>query len=325
MPVNQALAVQAPIPRQYLSGVAREVSLLALGTSSFGSPERAAPVYDRYAERGGTFFDSAWVYGMNYSPGCCERTLGDWMSSRGVSGQMTVLVKGGHPPHCTPGELGAQLAESLERLQLDRTGLYMLHRDDTSIPAGEFVDALQDLVQRGHAGAYGFSNWTLGRVDEVIAYAHSHDLPGPVALSNQLSLAVMHRPVYPGCIHVADTAARQWLEREGITLIPWSSQGRGVFTAVESEAGFREGDLADCWFSSDNWQRVERARKLAADRGVQPVNIALAWVLHQPFPTFPIIGPRTCDELDASLDALGVRLSDEELAWLNLEAREGDA
>jgi aryl-alcohol dehydrogenase-like predicted oxidoreductase len=70
---------------------------------------------------------------------------------------------------------------------------------------------------------------------------------------------------------------------------------------------------------------VGRTRKLAADRGVQPVNIALAWVLHQPFPIFPIIGPRTCEELDASLDALGVRLSDEELAWLNLEAHEGDA
>ena len=325
MPVNQGLIVQTPIPRQHLSGVGHEVSLLALGTSSFGSLDRAAPVYDRYAERGGTFFDSAWVYGVNYSPGCCERTLGDWMSSRGVSDQMTVLAKGGHPPYCTPGELETQLDESLERLQLDRAGLYMLHRDDANIPVGEFVDALQSLVQRGHAGAYGFSNWTLDRVGEAIAYARSHDLPGPVALSNQLSLAVMHRPVYPGCIHVADTAARQWLEREGIVLIPWSSQGRGVFTAVGSEASFREGELAECWFSSDNWKRVERARKLATDRGVQPVNIALAWVLHQPFSTFPIIGPRTCEELDASLDALDVRLSEEELAWLNLEAHAAGA
>jgi aryl-alcohol dehydrogenase-like predicted oxidoreductase len=307
------------IPARPLRGIGRGISAVALGTSAFGSLKRAAPVYDRYAQRGGSFFDTAWVYGLSYAPGCCERTLGAWMTSRSVSNDMTVLVKGGHPPHCSPKALSRQLAESLERLRLNRGGFYMLHRDDTSIPVGEFIDVLRTFVDDGLVQAYGFSNWTIERVAAAIAYARGHNYPEPVALSNQLSLAVMHRPVYPGCVHAADAASRRWLEQTNFTLVPWSSQGRGVFTAVDSEADFRSGALGASWFSSGNWQRVKRARKMAADRGVLPVNIALAWVLQQPFPTFPIIGPRTVDELDSSLDAFTVRLSCEDLAWLNLD------
>lgn len=74
-----------------------------------------------------------------------------------------------------------------------------------------------------------------------------------------------------------------------------------------------------CWYSEDNWRRRERAVELAAKRGVLPINIALAYVLCQPFPTIPIIGPRTLEELRTSLPALGVELSPEKLRWLNLE------
>lgn len=308
-----------PIPTRSLPGTEREVSIVTLGTSSFGRLERAMPVYDQYAQRGGSFFDTAWVYGLNYAPGCCESVLGTWIKRRGISEQVTVLVKGGHSPYCTPAALGRQLSESLYRLQRDHADIYMLHRDDPTIPVGEFVDAIQDLVNDGLVRAYGFSNWTLDRVSQAIAYTRSRDYPTPAAISNQLSLAVMHQPVYPGCVHVSDAASRTWLEQTRMALVPWSSQARGVFTDVDSEAELQIGKLAASWYSPGNWQRVERARKIAADRGVLPVNIALAWVLHQPFPTFPIIGPRTVDELNSSLDALSVRLTGKEFAWLTLD------
>jgi aryl-alcohol dehydrogenase-like predicted oxidoreductase len=76
------------IPARQLDGVGRNASVIALGTSSFGSLGRAEPVYDRYAQLGGNLFDTAWVYGLRYEPGCCERVLGAWMRSRGVSDQM---------------------------------------------------------------------------------------------------------------------------------------------------------------------------------------------------------------------------------------------
>lgn len=312
-----------PIPSQDLSPSLPGASRIVLGTSSFGDIGRAAPVYDRYADSGGNFFDTGWVYGLNYGPGCCERTLGAWMESRGVSDRMTLIVKGGHPPYCTPNALARQLVESLDRLRVSRADLYMLHRDDTGVGVGEFVEVLTSFVDSGHVGAYGFSNWSLERVAEATAYARRHGHPLPVALSNQLSLAVMERPVYDGCVGVADLASRRWLAESGFPLIPWSSQGRGVFTTVESEAAFRAGDLSASWFSTQNWRRVERTKKLAHERDVLPVNVALAWVLNQPFPTFPIIGPRTTEELTTSLGALDVALSDDENAWLNLEDGDG--
>jgi aryl-alcohol dehydrogenase-like predicted oxidoreductase len=134
-----------------------------------------------------------------------------------------------------------------------------------------------------------------------------------------MSLAVMEQPIYPGCLHMSDTASRQWMEQSKLALIPWSSQGRGVFTRPATENDLATGELAASWFSTDNWRRVERARRLAAEQDVLPVNIALAWVLHQPFPTFPVIGPRSVDELSTSLQALEVDLTLHDMAWLNLE------
>lgn len=308
------------IPTRDLNGTNRTPSVIAMGTSAFGNVERATPVYDLYAQAGGTFFDTAWVYGQNYEPGCCERALGTWMARRGVTDEMTVLVKGGHPPYCTPQALAGQLAESLDRLGLSQAALYMLHRDDTDIAVGEFVDVLNSFVDDGLIRGYGFSNWTLDRVGDAIEYARSKNYCEPVAVSNQMSLAVMEQPIYPGCLHVSDTASRQWMEQSKLALIPWSSQGRGVFTMPASENDLATGELAASWFSTDNWRRVERARRLAAAQDVLPVNIALAWVLHQPFPTFPIIGPRTVDELTTSLRALEVSLTHQDTAWLNLES-----
>jgi aryl-alcohol dehydrogenase-like predicted oxidoreductase len=78
--------------------------------------------------------------------------------------------------------------------------------------------------------------------------------------------------------------------------------------------------LVRCWYSEDNFERLARVEQLAAERGVQPIAVALAWVLNQPFPTFPLIGPRTLSETRTSLPALGLALTAEEVAWLNLEA-----
>lgn len=307
------------IPAQTLNGLDCVTSVIAMGTSAFGNYEQAAPVYDRYVQAGGNFFDTAWVYGQNYEPGCCERTLGDWMTRRGVTDHMAVLVKGGHPPYCTPDALSRQLAESLDRLNLGRATLYMLHRDDTTIAVGEFVDVLNSFVDDGLIGGYGFSNWSLDRIADAIAFARRKNYTEPVAVSNQMSLAVMEQPIYPGCLHVSDTASRAWLEQSKLALVPWSSQGRGVFTKPASKSDLANGELSASWFSADNWRRVERARELASQHDVHPVNIALAWVLHQPFPTFPIIGPRTAEELSTSLRALDVSLTLRDLAWLNLE------
>jgi aryl-alcohol dehydrogenase-like predicted oxidoreductase len=293
-----------------------------IGTSCFGTAESAFPVYDAFFAAGGRFFDTAWQYGAAYGAGCCEKALGCWLVSRGIRDQVVILGKGAHPPYCSPDAIEWQLEESLDRLEIERIDLYMLHRDNHDVPVAEFVDALWEQADRGLLASYGFSNWSVERVAEATRYAALCQRPPPAALSNHLSLATMVRPIYPGCLSASDAPSRAWLRETGMALIPWASQGRGVFVQRTGPSDLRSSSLAECWFSDENVLRVERATKLAVMRGVLPINIALAWVLHQPFLTFPIIGPRTVMELATSLPALDVELSSEEVAWLNLEEHE---
>ena len=113
---------------------------------------------------------------------------------------------------------------------------------------------------------------------------------------------------------------RAWLTAKQIPLLPWSSQARGFFLDDTSHEFTADPERVRCWFSDDNFERLGRARELAKKYGVSALNIALAYVLRQPFPTFPLIGPRTLRELRTSLPALHVPLTEAEVKWLNLEA-----
>jgi aryl-alcohol dehydrogenase-like predicted oxidoreductase len=100
--------------------------------------------------------------------------------------------------------------------------------------------------------------------------------------------------------------------------MPWSSQARGLF--VVGEPSYQEdASLVASWYSDDNFQRLARAKELAVKKGVRPINIALAYVLCQPFPTLPLIGPRTLEETSVAFSGLEVGLTPEEMRWLNLE------
>jgi hypothetical protein len=175
-----------------MPGVPAPVSALALGTADFTTAEAAHPVYDDFIEAGGTLFDTAWVY----RKGEAEKFFGDWMRKRGLRSSVTLIVKGAHTPECTPEAIGRQLAQSLDRLGVDRADIYMMHRDDPDVPAGEFVDAIAREVAAGRIASYGFSNWELSRVEDAIAHAERLGFPKPTALSNNFSLAEMLEPVW---------------------------------------------------------------------------------------------------------------------------------
>jgi aryl-alcohol dehydrogenase-like predicted oxidoreductase len=212
------------------------------------------------------------------------------------------------------------LLESLERLRTDYVDIYMLHRDNREVPVGEFITVLNEHRNAGRLHTFGASNWSIERVEEANAWAASHGLAGFAALSNNFSLARMVEPVWAGCISVSDARSREWLTKTQMPLMPWSSQARGFFTGRAQPGDFSDEELVRCWYSDDNFQRLERATTLAKERGVLPINIALAYVLNQPFPTFPLIGPRALAETRTSVPALHIELTPEELRWLNLEA-----
>jgi aryl-alcohol dehydrogenase-like predicted oxidoreductase len=274
----------------------------------------ASVMFDDFVERGGNCFDTAYIYGG----GLAERLLGQWMRNRSNRDELVVIGKGAHTPHCDPESIGRQLTESLERLQTDYVDLYFMHRDNTDVPVGEFVDVLDELHRAGRIHAYGGSNWTTDRLVEANAYAQSHDRKGFVALSNNFSLARMVEPPWAGCLASSDPEPRRWLERHQMPLFPWSSQARGFFTARSRPDERSDPELARCWYSDDNFVRKERAQDLAHQRGVSAVAIALAYVLAQEFPTFPLIGPQQLGETRDSYAALDVELTPAEVRWLDL-------
>jgi predicted dehydrogenase/aryl-alcohol dehydrogenase-like predicted oxidoreductase len=303
-----------PMPRGQIPGLTKPVSKLVMGCDNQFHISPAAAVWDDFFEAGGNAFDTAFIYGG----GRMEVLLGHWMKQRGVREQSVVTVKGAHTPHCTPYHIQEQLKVSLERLQTDHADVYMMHRDNLDIPVGEFIDVLNQLKNEGKIRVFGGSNWTYKRIVEANTWAKKHGLQGFSVISNNFSLARMIDPVWAGCESANSPDFLDLLKQGEVALLPWSSQARGFFTDRAGPDKKDDAELVRCWYSDDNFKRRERAIELAKQKGVDPINIALAWVTSQPLPIFPLIGPRNIAELRSSLKSFDFELSAQELAWLNL-------
>jgi predicted dehydrogenase/aryl-alcohol dehydrogenase-like predicted oxidoreductase len=317
-----------PMRYGHIAGLEKPVSALVMGCDNQPGMSHAAIMWDHFFEHGGNAFDTAWLYGA----GAMERLLGFWHRARGVREDLVLVGKGAHTPHCFPEAVDTQLTESLDRLQTDYVDVYFLHRDNLDVPVGEFVDALNREADAGRVRVFGGSNWTLPRIKEANDYAARHSLRGFAAISNNFSLARMIEPIWPGVVAASDPEFRAWLAATGTALLPWSSQARGFFTpwaeAVLADVGHENvaitaaqptiEELKRTWVSADNLERRARAGEFARARGVEMINVALAWVLAQPFPCMPLIGPRTLAETRSSMRALELPISAEESAWLDL-------
>lgn len=302
------------IPKRQIPGLARPASVLALGFEDFRTFSSGSILLDAYYEAGGNLFDTAFVYGA----GKTEALLGDWLKNRGVRETSVVIGKGAHTPVCYPDVIGKQLTQSLDRLKTDYVDIYFMHRDNPDVPVGEFVDAMDAEVKAGRIrGPFGGSNWTRERMDEAITYADRNGKQRPGALSNNFSLAEMLEPIWPGCITSSSDEWKAWLNARQMPNFAWSSQGRGFFTERAGRDKRDNEELVRVWYSDRNFGRRDRAIELAARLGKSPIHVALAYVLAQPFPSIPLIGPRTLGELDHSLQALDILLSPDDLRWLD--------
>ncbi|AUX77082.1 aldo/keto reductase [Sinorhizobium fredii] len=309
-----AVVAGSNVPKRQIPGVAKPASNVALGFEFFPSFASASLTLDAFYEAGGNVFDTAFVY----RAGKTESIFGDWHTSRKVDREDIILIgKGAHSPLCYPDVIAKQLDQSLERLRIDYVDVYFMHRDNPDVPVGEFVDAMDAEVRRGRIrGIFGGSNWTRERMDEAIAYAERNGKAAPAALSNNFSLAEMLDPIWPGCVAASDDGWKDWLAKRQIPNFAWSSQGRGFFTDRAGRDKREDEEIVRVWYSERNFQRRDRAIELARKHGCSPIHIALAYVIAQPFPVIPLIGPRTVAELDDSLSALQITLAPEELRWL---------
>ncbi|HVK34471.1 MAG TPA: aldo/keto reductase, partial [Microlunatus sp.] len=309
----------AVMPYGKIDGLDLPVSRLVMGCDNQQTLAHASAMFDHFFAAGGNTFDTGYIYGG----GLQERLLGRWIANRGIRDQVAILVKGAHTPHCDPASITSQLTESLDRLGTDYADLYLMHRDNPEIAVEEFVDVLDAEVRSGRIKTFGGSNWTPARIDAANAYAERTGKHGFSVLSNHFGLAEAYDVPWAGCEHVTDAASKQWLTERQIPLFPWSSQARGFFTGRARPDDRSDAELVRCYYSDDNFERLRRAEELGDALGVAATAIALAYVLHQPFPTFPLIGPRSIAETASSMAGLGVELSPEQVSRLDL--RDGAA
>ncbi|MFC0214964.1 aldo/keto reductase [Paenibacillus chartarius] len=302
-----------------IQGCRKPISRLIKGTDYFkhDNYDKVCENMDAYLAIGGNTVDTAHIY----CGGQSEEVIGRYISERGNRDQLVILTKGSHHdkngPRVNKEAINSDLMTSLERLQTDHIELYALHRDDPQQPVGAIIEALNEHIEAGRIGAIGGSNWTWQRLEEANRYAEQHGLVGFTFSSPNLSLAKANEPFWSGCVS-ADAETLRWHERTGMALLSWSSQARGFFTGRFSPEVRDNADLVRVFYSDDNWERYRRAESLAKEKGVTTIQIALAYVLNQPFPACALIGAQSREELLSCEEGEKLKLTREELDWLDL-------
>jgi 1-deoxyxylulose-5-phosphate synthase len=308
-----------------LGATGLRVSRICLGMMSFGNnsdrpwvldEDGAEPIVRAAAEGGVTFFDTADVYSAGASEVATGRLLGKLFDRDEV-----VVATKVHGP-MTPGENGRGLSRkhilsaidaSLERLDMDYVDLYQIHRWDSRTPIEETMEALNDVVRAGKARYIGASSmfaWQFAKAQNIAA---DHGWTRFVSMQNHYNLVYREeeREMIPLCID------------QGVGVIPWSPLARGLLAGNRSRDGAKHTTRANTDAFGDSlytqpadFDVADRAAEVAAERGVPAAQVALAWLLHRPGVTAPIVGATKAGHIEDALAAEKLELSADEIGRL---------
>lgn len=309
--------------------VAQPVSQMILGGSSarFNSGSDVTDLIEGALACGINAVDTARVYGES------ENAIGRWLKAGDRRNKIVLISKGCHPSMAFHKRVSANAAaddlkRSLEALNTDRIDIYLLHRDDESVPVGKIVDFLNRHHEEGRIGAFGGSNWTADRIAQANAYAAQHGLKGFTVSSPHYSLGRQrHDPWGNGCKTITGekhAKEREYYSETQMPVLAWSSLCNGVFSGKLTS---REWGKLQKYFGinskwaygcRDNRERLSRCEKIAAEKGVTVAQIALAWMLSGPINAFPIISASSPARIKENAAAADIELSEQEYAWLDL-------
>jgi aryl-alcohol dehydrogenase-like predicted oxidoreductase len=296
-----------------------KVSRLCLGTMNFGPLTSEADSYkimDHALDVGVNFFDTANRYGRDVRMGYTEEIIGNWLAQGGRRREQIVLAtkvygpmgEGVNDRGLSAYHIRQACEDSLRRLQTDHIDLYQMHHVERSTPWEEIWQAMEQLVREGKVLYVGSSNFGALHIALAQFAAEKRNFLGLISEQSLYNLyaRMIELEVVPACRHF------------GLGIIPWSPLAGGLLGGALQKAatGRRASDR--------NQERVAQLRpqleaweKLCADLGEPPANVALAWLLHNPVVTAPIIGPRTLEQFQESLPAVDIKLSADVLTRLD--------
>lgn len=302
------------------------VSNLCLGTMNFGwvtSEEESFRIMDRALELGINFFDTADVYGWAVQHGTTEEIIGRWFAQGGGRRDAVVLATKVYNPvtrkdaRPEPNSDGRNLSAvkirkhcegSLKRMQTDWIDLYQMHHVDRECPWDETWQAFGALVNQGKVAYVGSSNFAGWDIATACQEASRRGMTGLVSEQSiyHLDNRMIELEVIPSCRHY------------GLGLIPWSPLGGGLLGGAleKAKAGRRMSEEFEKQVEKKRPQ-LEAYEALCRELGEGPGEVALAWLLHNPAVTAPIIGPRTIEQLESAVRATEIMLDAEVLAKLD--------
>ena len=297
-----------------------EVSRLCLGTMNFGpdtSEEDAHAIMDRAHELGINFFDTANVYGWKKGEGITEQIIGRWFAKGEGRRDKTVIATklyGSMSDWPNDTFLSARNIRracdaSLKRLQTDHIDLYQMHHVDRNTPWDEIWEAMETLRAQGkilYVGSSNFAGWHIAKAQGV-------------ARERRFTGLISEQSIYNLATRAVELEVLPAAEDFGLGVLPWSPLHGGMLAGVLKKE--REGKRRRSGRSADaieaNKERIQEYEDFCDELGQEPATVALAWLLHQSAVTAPIVGPRTMQQLEDSLDALELRLDDKELERLD--------
>ena len=328
---------------QYSELAGKPVSKLVFGTATpklfaataDGASEQekqaAFSLLDDVYNAGVNTFDCAAHYG--------EEIMGEWMQTRKNREKCVILTKCAHPNQwrnrVTDYDILSDLHDSLKKLKTEYIDLYMLHRDNEEAPVSVVVDVMKRLIKEGKIKLYGASNWRHERIEAANKYAGEHGLEKMTIASPNFGLAeqvadpwVDEAHFGNGCVTISgkqNKTAREWYEKNQIPVFAYSSLARGFFSGMfRSDEPEKAKKLLDRpgilgYFCEENFEKLRRCEMLAEQKRKSVAQIALAWIYNQSFEVFAISSPVTKEQLISNIEAMEIRLTEQELRWLNLE------
>ena len=300
------------------SGVS--VSRLCLGTMNFGAFTDAADAHqimDLALEQGINFFDTSNTYGRPRAEGVTEQIIGDWLRARPGRRDKVVLAtklyggKGEWPNDSFLSAVNIRNScdDSLRRLRTDRIDLYQMHHVDRATPWEEIWEAMSVLRAQGkviYVGSSNFAGWHIAQAQEAARRHGSFGLVSEQSLYN-LAARTVELEVLPAC------------QGYGLGVLPWSPLHGGLLAGILRKEGGsgRSGGGRAAEALAGMRPQVEAYEAFCAEIGEDPAQVGLAWLLHQPAVTAPIVGPSALGQLEGALRALEIRLDSDALERLD--------